>query len=63
VYVACVDTVVAVGVIVGIFVYARRNRVDARNVHDEPTVLVRPKRSRKQRQADEKAARKEGTAK
>jgi len=48
-----VDTVVAVGVIVAIFVYSRRNRVDARNVHDEPTVLVRPKRSRKQRRRDE----------
>jgi len=34
-------------------VYSRRNRVDARNVHDEPTVLVRPKRSRKQRRRDE----------
>jgi len=48
-----VDTVVAVGLIVAIFVYSRRNRVDARNVHDEPTVLVRPKRSRKQRRRDE----------
>ena len=58
-----VDTVVAVGVIVGIFVYARRNRVDARNVHDEPTVLVRPKRSRKQQKQDEKALRQNGGTK
>jgi len=57
-----VDTVVAVGVIAGIFLYARGNRVDARNVHDEPTVLVRPKRSRKQRKQDEKELRKGGNA-
>ena len=57
-----IDTVVALAVIVGIFLYARRNRVDARNVHDEPTVLVRPKRSRKQQKLDEKALRESGTA-
>jgi len=51
-----IDTVVAVAVIAGIFLYSRRNRVDARNVHDEPTVLVRPKRSRKQRQAEAREA-------
>jgi len=49
-----IDTVVAVGVIAAIFLYSRSNRVDARNVHDEPTVLVRPKKTRKQRQADAK---------
>jgi len=48
-----IDTVVAVGVIVGIFLSSRRNRVDSRNIHDEPTVLIRPKRGRKQRRADE----------
>ena len=48
-----IDTIVAVGVIAGIFLYSRRNRVDARNIHDEPTVLIRPKRGRKQRKADE----------
>ena len=57
-----IDTIVALAVIVGIFLYARRNRVDARNVHDEPTVLVRPKRSRKQQKNDEKAKRQSGSA-
>jgi PiT family inorganic phosphate transporter len=46
-----VDAVVAVGLIVVIFLYSRRNHVSARNIHDEPTVLVRPKMSRKQRKA------------
>ncbi|MCU1423829.1 MAG: anion permease, partial [Microbacteriaceae bacterium] len=49
-----VDTVVAVGIIVTIFIISRRTRVDARNIHDEPTVLVRPKVSRKQRQRNER---------
>ena len=57
-----IDTIVALAVIVGIFLYARRNRVDARNVHDEPTVLVRPKRTRKQQKNDEKAKRQSGSA-
>jgi len=39
-----VDALVATVVIGGIFIYSRRNRVDARNVHVEPTVLVRPKK-------------------
>ena len=47
-----VDAVLAIGIIAAIFLYSRANRVDARNVHDEPTVLVRPKKTRKQRQAD-----------
>jgi PiT family inorganic phosphate transporter len=42
-------TVVAFAIIAGIFLYARRNRVDARNVHDEPTVLVRPKKRKKKK--------------
>jgi PiT family inorganic phosphate transporter len=48
-----VDTVVAVGIIVTIFLISRRNRVDARNIHDEPTELVRPRVSRKQRLREE----------
>jgi hypothetical protein len=48
--------VVAFAIIGGIFAYARRNRVDARNVHDEPTVLVRPKKSRKQKKKQGGAA-------
>jgi PiT family inorganic phosphate transporter len=46
-----VDTVVAFGLIAAIFLYSRRNSVDHRNIHDEPTELVRPRLSRKQRKA------------
>ncbi|MCU1406639.1 MAG: anion permease [Glaciihabitans sp.] len=41
------DAVLAVGAIVFIFLFSRRNSVDARNVHQEPTELVRPRRKRK----------------
>jgi PiT family inorganic phosphate transporter len=44
-----VDTVAAFGLIAAIFLYSRRNSVDHRNIHDEPTELVRPRLSRKQR--------------
>ena len=37
------DALFAVGAIAAIFLYSRRNRVDARNVHQEPTELVRPR--------------------
>jgi PiT family inorganic phosphate transporter len=43
------DAAVAIVIIAIIFLYSRRNRVDARNVHVEPTVLVRPKRRGKQK--------------
>ncbi|TXN31464.1 inorganic phosphate transporter [Lacisediminihabitans profunda] len=43
------DAAVAVGVIVWIFVYSRRNRVHAQNVHLEPTAFVRPKRRKRDR--------------
>jgi PiT family inorganic phosphate transporter len=45
------DAVVAAGLITLIFVYSRRNRVDARNVHQEPTELVRPKVKKKRKRA------------
>jgi PiT family inorganic phosphate transporter len=45
------DAAVAAGLITLIFVYSRRNRVDARNVHQEPTELVRPKVKKKRNRA------------
>jgi len=45
------DAVVAVGAIAAIFLYSRRNRVDARNVHQEPTELVRPRVKQKRKRA------------
>jgi len=42
-----IDALAAVGVIVWIFAYSRRNRVHANNVHVEPTAFVRPKKRRK----------------
>jgi len=41
------DALLAFLAIAFIFVYSRRNRVDARNVHQEPTELVSPKKGRK----------------
>jgi PiT family inorganic phosphate transporter len=49
-----IDTVVAIGLIAGIFLRSRRNHVSARNIHDEPTELVRPRLTRKQLKAREK---------
>ena len=45
------DAVVAGGAIAAIFLYSRRNRVDARNVHQEPTELVRPRVKQKRKRA------------
>ena len=42
-----IDAVLAVVAIGSIFLFSRRNRVDARNVHQEPTELVTPKRRKK----------------
>ncbi len=44
-----VDAAVAAGVIVWIFVYSRRNRVHAHNVHLEPAAFVRPKKRKRDR--------------
>jgi PiT family inorganic phosphate transporter len=44
-----IDAAVAAVVIVGIFVYSRRNRVDAKNVAVDPGAFVRPKRRKKDR--------------
>jgi inorganic phosphate transporter, PiT family len=41
------DAVLAVGAIAFIFLYSRRNHVDAHNVHQEPTELVRPRQKKK----------------
>jgi PiT family inorganic phosphate transporter len=41
------DAVLAVGAISFIFLYSRRNHVDAHNVHQEPTELVRPRQKKK----------------
>ncbi len=43
------DAAVAVGVIVWIFEYSRRNRVHAHNVHLEPAAFVRPKKRTRDR--------------
>ena len=43
------DAVLAVASILFIFLYSRRNKVDARNVHQEPTELVRPKQKRQRK--------------
>jgi PiT family inorganic phosphate transporter len=48
-----IDTVVAIVLIAVIFLHSRRNNVSARNIHDEPTELVRPRLTRKQRKARE----------
>ena len=48
-----VDAVAAAVVITGIFVYSRRSRVDARNVHSEPTVFVRPKKRKRPKNREE----------
>jgi PiT family inorganic phosphate transporter len=41
------DAVLAVGAIAFIFLYSRHNHVDAHNVHQEPTELVRPRQKKK----------------
>jgi PiT family inorganic phosphate transporter len=43
------DAVVALILIIGIFVYSRRNRVDVHNVQVEPTAFVRPKKRKSSR--------------
>jgi PiT family inorganic phosphate transporter len=47
------DAVVAVGAIAFIFLYSRRNHVDAHNVHQEPTELVRPRQKKKRMRTGE----------
>jgi PiT family inorganic phosphate transporter len=46
------DAVVATAVILWIFVYSRRNRVDASHVQVEPTAFVRPKKRKPARAGD-----------